>query len=724
MKIITAPLLAFLLFACRQSPTVSQETKDLVGKSAIGLPAVAPPAAEKVPKTLTNLGESRIDNYYWLNQRDNPKVRQFLDAENRYCDSALAPVAGLRQRLFEEMKARIQEDDASVPFLKNGFWYYTRLEKGKEYAIHCRKKSSLDSAEEIMLDGNKVAEGHDYTAIQGLEVSPDNRLLFFCVDHSGRGLFKFFIKDLTTGQLLADSGDTGSLGAWANDSKTLFYDTRDKVTLRNDKIWRHTVGQPVAKDKLVYEEKDETQYAYLGKTKSEKYIVVNSAYTQTVEVHVLDADAPMGEFKLIKPREKEVFYNVDHAGDQFFIKTNLGGAKNFRLMTAPAADPRVENWKDFLPHRPDVLLKGVALFKDHLVAEEQKDGHPQIRVIRLADRAEHYVDFGEPTYAVDLEANPEFDTRKLRYAFSSPKTPETIVEHDMESKEKKVLKTQPVLGGFDPKNYETEWVMATAKDGTRVPISLLYKKGMAKNGKNPCFLTGYGSYGYSYDAGFNRDVFSLADRGFVCAIAHIRGGMEFGYQWYEDGKMGKKMNTFTDFIACAEHLVEEKYTSPDRLFARGVSAGGLLMGAVANLRPDLFRGIAAAVPFVDVLTTMSDPSIPLTTGEYTEWGNPAVAAEWAVMKSYSPYDNVAAKNYPAMLVTTSLGDSQVQYFEPAKWVAKLRETKTDNNPLLFYTNMAGSHGGSSGRFKRLEDTALYYGWMLGLLGMTESPVKH
>lgn len=723
--LLLATLFTALLFSnCQQNQPMNQP--DQVDKSVFEIPKTPPPVAEKIAKTFTLHGDTRTDEYYWLNDRENPNVRTFLEAENRYADSALAPVAGLKKRLFEEMKARIQEDDSSVPYFKNGFWYYSKFEKGKEYPIFCRKQADLNATEQVMLDANQVADGHEYSLTSGLNVSPDNKLLFFCVDYTGRNLFKYFIKDLSTGQLLADSGDSGSSNsAWANDSKSLFLDTKDKTTLRFDKIWQHKIGQPTAKDRLVFNEKDETQFAYLGKTRDDKFIFINSAYTQTVEVRTLSADQPDGEMQVIRPREAGFFYSIDHANGQFLIRTNWQ-AKNFRLMTAPDNDSRFENWKDLLPHRADVLLEDFAPFKNHLVVAERKGGLNQLRIIKWADKSEHYLDFGEPTYAASYssDANPDFDSKTLRYNFQSLKTPSTVVDYDMDSRAKSVRKVQPVLGGFDSKNYETEFTWATAKDGTRVPISIVHKKDFNKNGKNPCLLIGYGSYGSSYDPSFNRDALSLVNRGFLVAIAHIRGGMEMGYEWYEGGKMMKKMNTFYDFIDCAEHLISQKYTAPDRLFASGRSAGGLLMGAVANLRPDLFKGIVAGVPFVDVLTTMSDPTIPLTTSEYLEWGNPNIAAEYAYMKTYSPYDNVSAKNYPNLLVLTSLGDSQVQYFEPAKWVARLRERKTDSNLLLFKTNMTGSHGGASGRFKRLEDRATEYSWMLGLLGMTEEKVKN
>ncbi len=682
----------------------------------------APHPEKKVKELVSTSGDKRTDEYYWLNERDNPAVKTYLEAENRYTDSVLQPVAPLREKLFAELKARIKEDDSSVPYFKNGYWYFVRFETGKEYPIFSRKKGTLDAAEELLADVNELAKGQAYCQLGGLTVSPDNRMLAYAVDYSGRNLFKLFFKDLSNGQTLAESFDVGGSFAWANDSKTILYDTKDPVTLRNDKIWRHVLGTDHRKDPLMYEEKDVTQYAYLGKSKSEQYFFINSAYTQTVEVHYLDANNPTGQFKSVKPREKDFFYSLEHRGDKFLIRTNWN-AKNFRIMEAPVSDPRQENWTDVLPHRDDVLIDNFTVFQDHLVTEEHKGGLSQIRVIRWSDKGEHYVEIGEPTYACNLDNNPEFDTKTLRYVFASLRTPATVVDYDMEARTKTVKKVAPVLGGFDANNYETEFIWVTARDGVKVPMSVMYKKGLKRDGSAPCHLTGYGSYGSSYDPYFNRDKISLVDRGFIVGIAHIRGGMEMGYQWYEQGRMLNKMNTFTDFIDCADYLVKNKYTASDRLFAEGRSAGGLLMGAVTNLRPDLFKGIISGVPFVDVLTTMSDPSIPLTTGEYTEWGNPAVPAEYEYMKKYSPYDNLKKGNYPNLLILTSFADSQVQYFEPAKYVARLRDLKSDNNLLLLKTNMSGSHGGSSGRFERLKERALEYSWMLGLLGMTGEEMK-
>ncbi|MCB0534259.1 MAG: S9 family peptidase [Lewinellaceae bacterium] len=720
-QFLTFLIFAGLFFNACQQPSSTTNTPDPVPPSVFQPDKFSAPRPEKKPKELIAVsGDKRIDNYYWLNERDNPDVVAYLEAENRYADSVLAPVSNLQTALFTEMKGRIKQDDNTVPYLKNGYWYYTRFETGKEYPIYCRKKGSQEAAEEIMLNVNELAAGKAYCLALGLNVSPDNRLLFYVIDYSGRNLFEGQIKDLESGQLRGDkfSGVLAGSSAWANDSQHLFYETKDPVTLRTDQIWRHKIGGDGKSETMVFEEKDETLYLNLDKSKSEQYIFINHGYTQNLETHYLNADDPMGAFQVFRPKEPDFFYYLEHWGDKFLIRTNWD-APNFRLMETPVANTARENWKEVLPHRADVLLEGIEVFQDYLVTNERKGGLDQLRIIRWVDRGEHYLDFGEPTYAAGPMQNPEFNTKNLRYWFSSLKTPGSVFDYDMETRQKTLRKTEPVLGGFDANNYETAFVWATARDGVKVPVSLVRKKGSKQDGSAPCYLVGYGSYGFSYTPGFNRDVISLLDRGFVYAIAHIRGGMEMGYNWYEDGKMMHKMNTFTDFIDCAAMLCSEKYTSSDRIFGSGRSAGGLLMGAVANMAPQQFRGLIAGVPFVDVLTTMSDPSIPLTTGEYTEWGNPAVKAEYEYMKKYSPYDNVKAQEYPNLLVLTSFSDSQVQYFEPAKWVAKLRDMKTDNNALLFKTNMSGSHGGSSGRFERLKERALEYAWMLGLMGVKE-----
>lgn len=718
-------LLSGVFFAACPSSHSPSDASDAMPTSVFQADPFTPPQPEKKPKTLESAnGDKRLDEYYWLNERDNPEVIAYLEAENRYADSILSPVAALQEKLFEEMKSRIKQDDNTVPYRKNGYWYYVRFEAGKEYPIYCRKQGSLEADETILLDVNELAKGKPYCLATGLNVSPDNRLLFYVVDYSGRNLFEGRLLDLQTGRLLGD-GFTGTLAgasAWANDSRHLFYETKDPVTLRTDKIWRHPAGGDGKSDALVYEEKDETLYLSLTKTKSEQYILLNHGYTDNLETHFLDANTPMGTFQVIRPREKDFFYDVDHFQDRFLIRTNWN-ARNFRLMETPTDQPARENWVEVLPHRADVLLDGIEVFRDFLVAEERKGGLQQLRIIRWADKSEHYLDFGEPTYTAGTDINPEFNSTTLRYRFSSLKTPNSIFDYNMATRQKTLRKTDPVLGGFDASHYATEFLWVTARDGVKVPVSLVYKKGLPRDGSAPCLLIGYGSYGFAYDPGFNRDAVSLLDRGFICAIAHIRGGTELGYGWYDDGKLLRKMNTFHDFIDCAGALCAEKYTAPDRLFASGRSAGGLLMGAVANLAPQQFCGIIAGVPFVDVLTTMSDPSIPLTTGEYNEWGNPAVKAEYDYMKQYSPYDNVKAQAYPNLLVLTSYADSQVQYFEPAKWVARLRERKTNQNLLLFKTNMSGSHGGSSGRFERLRERALEYAWMLGLLGKVGDEVR-
>jgi len=718
MKILYPLFTLLLLASCQNNHSNSSATTSAVMPSVFKPEQYAPPHPEKKPKELVSAsGDKRTDEYYWLNERENPAVKAYLEAENRYADSVLQPIAPLRQKLYDELKARIKEDDSSVPYFKNGYWYIGRFEKGLEYPILTRKKGDLNAQEEILVDVNALAKGKEYCQFGDIQISPDNQLMAYSVDYSGRNLFKVYFKNLATGQTLPESFDIGGAFCWANDNKTLLYDTKDKTTLRNDKIWRHVIGTPQKQDVLMYHETDETQYAYLGKSKSEQYFFINSAYTLTVEVHYLDANNPTGEFKMVRPREKDFYYDIEHWNDNFLIRTNWN-AKNFRLMEAPLSDPRSDNWKDVLPHRDDVLLDGFTVFKNHLVTAEHKGGLSQVHIIPMNQpgKSDYYIEVGEPTYACNIDKNPEFDTKTLRYNFTSLKTPRTVVDFDMDSKSKEVKKVAPVIG-YNSEEYQTEYVWATARDGVKVPISLVYKKTTKRDGSAPCHLTGYGSYGYSYDPGFNRDEVSLLNRGFVVAIAHIRGGMEMGYKWYEDGKLMHKINTFNDFIDCADFLVKEKFTSADRLFAEGRSAGGLLMGAVVNMRPDLFKGIITGVPFVDVLTTMSDPTIPLTTGEYTEWGNPANKADYDYMKQYSPYDNLKKGNYPNILVLTSFADSQVQYFEPAKYVARLRDLKTDKNVLLFKTNMSGSHGGASGRFKRLEEKAMEYGWMMGLLGI-------
>ncbi len=623
----------------------------------------------------------------------------------------------MQKRLYDEIVGRIRQADSTAPVFDSGHFYYSRFETGKQYPILVRKKGSLESAEEILLDENALAEGHGYFSTGATQVSPDNRLLAFGVDTGGRLFYTIRFKDLATGKQLEDTiADVTSNLAWANDSKTLFYTKQDPSTLRAYRIYRHRLGSPSSKDVLVYEEPDETFSCRLARTKSDRYLMIASRQTLSTEFRFLDADKPEGTFAVLQPRRPRLEYSADHLGDHFYIRTNLD-AQNFRLMKAPIQSPGIDHWQEVIPHRAEVLLERFELFRDFLVLEERRDGLIRLRVRPWSGGEEHQVDFGEPTYLARIGPNHELDSDQLRFAYTSMTTPQSSYDYDMRKRSKTLVKREAVLGGFDPANYVTERLHATAADGTKVPISIVYRKGFSRDGSGPLLLYGYGSYGASMDASFQAERLSLLDRGFAYAIAHIRGGQEMGRAWYEDGKLLKKRNTFTDFIACAEHLVRETYTRPDRLFAQGGSAGGLLIGAVINLRPDLFKGAIAAVPFVDVVTTMLDPSIPLTTFEYDEWGNPNDRSYFDYMLSYSPYDNVEAKQYPNLLVTTSLQDSQVQYWEPAKWVAKLRATKTDSNLLLLRTYMKGSHGGVSGRYKRFEQTAFNYAFILDLAGI-------
>lgn len=697
-------------------------------------PALPPaPMAKKIPYTITEHGDSRVDNYYWMRLSDEQKeapdstrdqqtkdVLEYLNAENAYTKTAMAHTEAFQQKLFEEMKGRIKEDDSSVPVKDNGYWYYTRFVSGKDYAFNCRKKESMETGvEEVLVDGPARAQGHDYWSLGGLEVSDDNKILSWSEDVVSRRVYTILFKNLETGEMLADKleGTTGG-ATWAADNKTVFYSKKDPVTLRDFQIWRHTLGTPQSSDVLVYQEKDEEFRCGIYRTKSKKYLVIGSSQTLSSEYLVLEADQPNGKFRMFQPRERNLEYSIDHYGDKFYISTNLE-AKNFRLMECPLDKTTKENWVEVIPHRNDVLLEGIEIFKDYLVVDERSKGLTQLRVIKWGDRSEHYISFPDPAYSASVGANPDFDTKTLRFGYSSLTTPASTFDYNMESRERELKKQQEVVGGHNPADYVSERLFATATDGTQVPISLVYKKGTKLDGSAPLLLYAYGSYGYSIDAGFSSARLSLLDRGFVYAIAHIRGGQEMGRQWYEDGKLLKKKNTFTDFINCAEHLLANKYTSKEKLFAMGGSAGGLLMGAIANMRPDLWKGIVSAVPFVDVITTMLDETIPLTTFEFDEWGNPKNKEYYDYMKSYSPYDNIEAKNYPNTLVTSGYWDSQVQYWEPAKYVAKLREMKTDNNLLLFWCNMDAGHGGKSGRFEALKEVALEYAFMLDLAGASE-----
>jgi oligopeptidase B len=678
------------------------------------------PVAKVAPHTLTSGGHERVDNYYWLRERENPEVIAYLEEENKYTEAALAHTKDLQAKLFDEIKSRIKEKDESAPYKEGDYLYYYRYEEGSEYPVYYRKKGSLGRAEEVLLNVNEMAKGHDYYQAGGLQISDSQDLMAFSVDTVSRRLFAIRFKNLKTGELYPEAlPNTSGSVAWAADNKTVFYVKKDVTTLLPYQVYRHVLGTDPATDQLVYEEKDNTFYTDVYRTKSKKYIVIHMGSTTTSEARVLEATKPEGAFTTFLPRERNHEYNIEHFGDKFYVRTNWE-AKNFRLMETPVtktADKKV--WKELIPHREDTYLQSMELFKDHLVLEERKEGLIHLRIIRWKDGSEHYLNFGEPAYTANTEINPELNTQKLRYSYTSLTTPNSVYEYDMETKEKKLLKQQEVVGDFKAENYVTERIYATANDGTRIPVSLVYKKGFKKDGSHPLYQYAYGSYGISRDATFNSARLSLLDRGFVYAIAHIRGGQEMGRSWYEDGKLLKKKNTFTDFIDCSEFLIKEGYTSKEKLVAGGGSAGGLLMGAVANMRPDLYKVMVAAVPFVDVVTTMLDESIPLTTGEYDEWGNPNQKEYYDYMLSYSPYDNVKAQDYPNILVTTGLHDSQVQYWEPAKWVAKLRATKTDNNRLLLHTNMEAGHGGASGRFKRYKDLALEYAYIFDVLGIQE-----
>ncbi|WP_298152945.1 S9 family peptidase [Flavobacterium sp.] len=677
------------------------------------------PVAKIIPKQLEKFGDVRTDNYYWLNDRDNPEVIDYLKQENEYYARMTAHTKDFQKDLFREMKARIKEDDSSVPYFYNGYFYITRYETGKDYPIYSRKKGSLDGAEEVLFDCNVLAKGHSYFQLGGMSISPDNRFATFGVDVVGRRIYTIQIKDLGSGAVIPDKieNTTGS-AVWANDNQTIFYTRQDKTTLRSDKVYRHKSGTDAAKDVLVYDEKDDTFSVDVSKTKSRKYIVIECGSTLTTEYRFLSADHPEAEFKVFQKRIRGLEYSISHYGNDFYIRTNADKAENFKLMKTPETATSKDHWKEVIPHRKDVLLEDVEIFKDFLVVEERSNGLTKIQIRPWSGEGAYYLPFESETYTAYPVTNVDFNTDILRYSYQSMATPSSVIDFNMKTKAKEVKKEQQVLGGtFDKHNYTEERLWATAGDGTKIPMSVVYKKGLKKNGSNPVLLYAYGSYGASMDPYFSSTRLSLLDRGFVYVIAHIRGGEELGRNWYEDGKLLKKKNTFTDFIDCSKYLIAEKYTSAAHLYAEGGSAGGLLMGAVANMAPELYHGIIAQVPFVDVVTTMLDDSIPLTTGEYDEWGNPNEQAYYEYMKSYSPYDNVAAKAYPNMYVSTGLHDSQVQYWEPAKWVAKLRAVKTDQNLLFLDTNMDAGHGGASGRFEALKELAKEFSFLLDLEGI-------
>jgi oligopeptidase B len=700
--------IAVLLFACTDKKTVS------------------PPVAAKIPHQVF---ENRTDNYFWMRLSDNQKtdsvpdgqtqkVLDYLNSENEYAKAAMKHTDTLQKILYDEMVGRIKKDDESVPYFENGYYYYDKYSEGMEYPVHYRRKGSMDAPEEVILDENKLADGQEFCSVGQMSVSRDNRLLAYSVDTVSRRLYTIYFLDLETGTLLPEKIDSvaGQM-VWAADNKTVFYTGKDFKTLRADKILRHKLGNDNSFNDTVYYETDETFRVYLTETKSRKYIVIQSQQTLSTEARFIEAAKPDSPPIVFEPRSANHEYQIDHLGSEFFIRTNSDGASNFRLMKTPEGKTSKGNWIDVIPPRNDVMLEGFELYNNYIVASERIKGLSNLRIINLKDKSEHYLDFGEETYTAGIDINPNSDTDLLRYSYTSLTTPGSVIDYNMKTREKKIMKEQAVLGGFDKSNYESKRLWVKAQDGTMVPLSIVYRKGFIQNGTAPLLIYGYGSYGYSVNPGFNSSVISLLDRGFVYAMPHIRGGSDMGRYWYEDGKLFKKKNTFTDFNDCAQFLVNEKYTSSDRLFAMGGSAGGLLMGAILNKRPDLYKGVIAAVPFVDIVTTMLDESIPLTTFEWDEWGDPRKKECYDYMLSYSPYDQVKAIDYPNILVTTGFWDSQVQYWEPAKWVAKLRDMKTDDNVLIMDCNMDVGHGGASGRFERYRVTALEYAFIIDLAGI-------
>jgi oligopeptidase B len=693
--------------------------------TSIGMASMAqeqvpnPPIAKKIPKTSKIHGYNVVDDYAWLadKTKKDPDVLSYLKAETDYADAMMKSTVGFQEALYHEMLARIKETDENVPYKNGNYFYYTRTEKGKQYPIFCRKKGSLKAPEEITIDMNKMAEGHKFFSIGAYNVSDDGNLLAFSTDTTGFRQYVLYVKDLRTGTISEKIADRLTTVSWANDNKTLFYTQEDETTKRSHKFFRHSLGS--GKHELLFEEKDELYRIFNGKTRSKGYIVLVSASSTTSEVRYLPAVKPDDELKLFLPRKENHEYYVDHLGDLFYVRTNDQG-KNFRLVTVPVGNPAKENWKEVIPHRKEIMLEDIDCFADHYIAIERENGLPKMNIVDLKSSRSHYIEFPEPVYVASPTQNAEFDTTKFRFSYESFITPNSVFDYDVKTRQRELLKQQPVLGGYDQKQYQSERIYATAADGTKIPISLVYKKELKRDGSRPMVLEGYGSYGISNDVDFLSQRLSLLDRGVIYCTAHIRGGGELGKEWHDQGKLMVKKNTFTDFIASAEHLIREKYTSKDRLIITGGSAGGLLMGAVTNIRPDLFKAVVTYVPFVDVMNTMLDASLPLTVGEYLEWGNPNEKPAYDYMRSYSPYENIEKKAYPTMLVRTSLNDSQVMYWEPAKYVARLRAMKTDNNLLLFKIKLEpGGHGGASGRYDRLRDMAFDYAFILTQFGVTK-----
>ena len=683
------------------------------------------PIAQKKPKKLIKHKDVRVDEYYWLNDREDTEVLSYLKQENEYYKALTSHTKDFQKILFKEIKSRIKEDDHSVPYKNNGYWYATRYETGKEYPIYSRRKGKEDAAEQIIFNCNEMAEAHEYFSLGGVAVSPNNKLASFGLDTVSRRQYYIQIKNLKTGEIYPDKieNTTGS-SVWAKDNKTFFYTKKDPISLRSDKIYKHKLGTPPEDDELVFHETDETFGTFVYKTKSKKYIVIGSYSTLTSEYQILRADNPEGKFQIFSPRTRGLEYSISHYKDRFFVLTNKDKATNFKVMKVGEDKTLSDNWKEFIAHREDVLIEGIDIFKEYYVLSERKNGLNKIKIVRWDTAESHYLPFNSETYTSYVGTNPDFDSEILRYGYNSLTTPSSVIDYNMRTKDKEIKKEQEVLGGkFNKENYRSERVWATARDGVKVPISLVYHKDTKLGNNTPLLQYAYGSYGHSIDPSFSTVRLSLLDRGFIFAISHIRGGEYLGRKWYEDGKLLKKKNTFTDFIDCSKFLIDNNYTSTEHLYANGGSAGGLLMGAVINMAPELYNGVIADVPFVDVLTTMLDESIPLTTAEYDEWGNPDDKEYYEYIKSYSPYDNVKKQEYPNLLITTGLHDSQVQYWEPAKWVAKLRDYKTNDKLLLLDINMGTGHSGASGRFESLKEITEDYAFLLDLEGKVENLQK-
>lgn len=675
------------------------------------------PKAKKIEHNHTAFGDLRIDNYYWLRERENPEVIEYLTAENKYTAVMMKDTEEFQQKLFWEIRSKIKEDDESVPYNYNGYWYISRYEKDYEYPIHSRKKGSLDSEEQVMFNVNEMAKGHRFFNLIGINISENNQLAAFGVDTLSRRIYTIQVKELNTGKILSDKLiNTTGQSVWVADNQSLFY-TRKDETLRAFQIWKHTLGNPQSDDELVFEERDETFNTFVYKTKSKKFIIIGSSSTLSDEYRFIHASTPNAEWKIIQPREKKLEYSVEHYGDDFYILTNHGGATNFKLVKTPVDKSEKEYWTDVIEHRPDVLIENFEIFNRYLVLEERTEALTRINIKSWDGKSDYYLPFREEVYSAYIHRNPDFDTETLRYGYTSLTTPNSVIDFNMRDKTSEIKKEQSILGDFDKHDYVTQRIWVNARDGTKIPVSLVHRKDLKISADTPLLQYGYGSYGYNMDVFFSVARLSLLNRGFIYAIAHVRGGQELGRQWYEDGKLMNKKNSFNDFVDVSNYLIENQYTSPKHLYAMGGSAGGLLMGAVMNQSPGLYNGIVAQVPFVDVLTTMLDDSIPLTTGEYDEWGNPNEKEFYEYLKSYSPYDNIERKEYPNLLVTTGLHDSQVQYWEPAKWVAKLREMKTGNRLLLLKTDMKTGHGGASGRFESLKETAFEYAFIFKLEGI-------